>query len=158
MAKHPGGRPTSYSPEYAYQARKLCLLGATDENMADFFNVAVATISNWKNDHPEFLEAIKDGKNKADSEVATRLYERAMGFEHDSEEIKIVKGKVQRLKIRKIYPPDTVAAIFWLKNRQKDTWRDKVETEHSGEVTHKFEDMDDEQLNRAIEARKNRAA
>jgi hypothetical protein len=26
------------------------------------------------------------------------------------------------------YPPDTAAAIFWLKNRQPKHWRDKVET------------------------------
>lgn len=64
----------------------------------------------------------------ADANVADRLYQRAMGFEHDSEEIKVVEGSIERVPIRKIYPPDTVAAIFWLKNRQRDKWRDKVET------------------------------
>lgn len=70
----------------------------------------------------------------ADANVADRLYQRAMGFEHDSEEIKVVSigagegSEVQRVPIKKIYPPDTVAAIFWLKNRQKDKWRDKTET------------------------------
>ena len=54
-----GGRPTLYQESYPDQARKLCLLNATDEDLADFFDVSVATISNWKNDHPEFLEAIK---------------------------------------------------------------------------------------------------
>lgn len=32
------GRPSSYQPEYAEQARKLCLLGATDQEIADFFD------------------------------------------------------------------------------------------------------------------------
>lgn len=31
------GRPTKYRPEFAEQARKLCLLGATDKELADFF-------------------------------------------------------------------------------------------------------------------------
>jgi len=30
------GRPTNYHPEYAEQAYKLCLLGATDEQLGDF--------------------------------------------------------------------------------------------------------------------------
>lgn len=32
-----GGRPTKYKEEYTDQAYKLCLLGATDKEMADFF-------------------------------------------------------------------------------------------------------------------------
>ena len=31
-------------------------------------------------------------------------------------------------------PPDTTAAIFWLKNRQPDKWREKQELAHSGDV------------------------
>jgi hypothetical protein len=29
---------------------------------------------------------------------------------------------------------DTTAAIFWLKNRQPDRWRDRREFEHGGKV------------------------
>lgn len=128
------GRPTDYKHEYNEQARKLCLLGAVDRELADFFDVEESTINNWKLKHPEFLESIKAGKELADSNVVDRLYQRAMGFEHDSEEIKVVSdgagngSSIERVPIRKIYPPDTVAAIFWLKNRQKDKWRDKTET------------------------------
>ena len=128
------GRPTDYREEYNEQARKLCLLGATDKEMADFFDVAESTIHKWKLDYPEFSESIKAGKAFADATIADRLYQRAMGFEHDSEEIKVVSdgqgagSSIVRVPIRKIYPPDTVAAIFWLKNRQKSNWRDKVET------------------------------
>lgn len=122
-----GGRPTDYREEYNEQAYKLALLGHTDKEMATFFEVVEATIYNWKNEYPEFLEAIKRGKQVADGNVATRLYERAMGFEHDSEEIKVVDGQVVRVPVRKIYPPETVAAIFWLKNRQPELWRDKRE-------------------------------
>jgi hypothetical protein len=31
------GRPTSFKPEYVAQAEKLCALGATDQEIADFF-------------------------------------------------------------------------------------------------------------------------
>lgn len=129
------GRPTSYREEFNEQAEKLCKLGATDKELADFFEVTEQTVNNWKSDYPDFFESIKKGKILADSNVADRLYQRAMGFEHDSEEIKIIEGEVERVPVRKIYPPDTVAAIFWLKNRQKDKWRDKNEIEHSGEMS-----------------------
>jgi hypothetical protein len=127
------GRPTDYRPEYNEQAYKLCLLGATDKELADFFDVTEQTINNWKSEYSEFFESIKKGKDLADANVADRLYQRAIGFEHDSEEIKVVSdgqgmgSSIERVPVKKIYPPDTVAAIFWLKNRQKKKWRDKIE-------------------------------
>lgn len=140
----PAGRPTDYKPEYCEQVEKLCKLGATDEEIGDFFGVTEQTINNWKKEHPDFFESIKAGKIEADSNVADRLYQRAMGFEHDSEEIKVVSmgqnsgSEVERVPIRKVYPPDPTAAIFWLKNRQPKKWRDKTEQEHSGEVGVKY--------------------
>lgn len=149
----PGGRPTDYKPEFDKQAYKLSLLGLTDKELADYFECCEATINNWKRTYPGFLASIKKGKEFADSKVASRLYQRAMGFEHDSEEIKVVSlgdgegSEIQRVPIRKIYPPDTTAAIFWLKNRQPKFWRDKQEVEHSGEVIqwHETKTYDPEQ-------------
>lgn len=121
------GRPTDYRKEYNDQAEKLCKLGATDKELADFFGVVEDTINEWKIKYLQFSVSIKAGKTLADANVASRLYERAMGFEHDSEEIKVVDGEIERVPVRKIYPPDSTAAIFWLKNRQKEKWRDKTD-------------------------------
>ena len=126
------GRPSKYQDEYAEQARKLCLLGATDAELADFFEVEESTLNNWKNAHPEFLESIKKGKLQADADVADRLYQRAMGYEHPEVDIRVISGEIVQTPIRKVYAPDPTAAIFWLKNRQRTKWRDKVETELSG--------------------------
>lgn len=52
-------RPTKYQEAYAEQARKLCLLGYTDAELADFFEVSESTINKWKLDYPEFSESIK---------------------------------------------------------------------------------------------------
>ena len=132
--KRPVGRPSEYKPEYAEQARKLCLLGATDAELADFFNVTETTINNWKNDFPEFFESIKKGKLLADANVADRLYQRAMGYEAPDVDIRVVDGQIIETPLTKYYPPDTPAAIFWLKNRQKAKWRDKLENEVSGNL------------------------
>ena len=127
-------RPTKYQEAYAEQARKLCLLGYTDADLADFFEVDESTINNWKKDYPEFLESIKKGKSVADGDVAEKLFHRAIGYEHPEDDIRVVEGSIVITPTVKHYPPDTTAAIFWLKNRQSKAWRDKQELEQSGDV------------------------
>lgn len=136
------GVKSTYKPEYAEQARKLCLLGATDKELAGFFNVTESTINKWKVDYSEFSESIKSGKDIADGNVADRLYRRAMGYSHDDEDIRTISigdgtSEIIKTQTVKHYPPDTTACIFWLKNRQKGKWRDKQEVEQSGAVTYK---------------------
>lgn len=126
------GRDSKYQPEYAEQARKLCLLGSTDAELADFFEVAESTLNLWKLNHPEFSESIKKGKTQADAEVADRLYQRAMGYEHPEVDIRVIDHAIVQTPITKIYAPDPTAAIFWLKNRQRGKWRDKIEQEVTG--------------------------
>lgn len=130
----PPGQPTKYQAHYPEQARKLCLLGATDAELGDFFEVDERTINNWKDAHPEFFQSIKRGKIEADANVADRLYQRAMGFEHDDVHVSNYQGQVTLTPIRKIHAPDTTAAIFWLKNRQSKQWREKQEVEHTGNL------------------------
>lgn len=145
------GRPTKYKPEYAAQAEKLCRLGATDAQLADFFQVAISTVSLWKVEHPAFSEAVKLPKEEADAKVEQSLYKRAMGYEHDEVDIRVIDGKVVETPIRKFYPPDTAAMIFWLKNRKKVEWRDRIEQS----VTHSFESLTDEEIDARIQELKN---
>lgn len=127
-------RPTKYKPEYPEQAAKLCALGATDAQLADFFGVSVSTVALWKVQHKAFSDALKVAKKKADDLVEHSLFRRATGYEHDEVDVRVISGKVVQTPLRKFYPPDTVACIFWLKNRRPDQWRDKVEQEHSGSI------------------------
>tara|TARA_R110002012_G_scaffold217304_1_gene388507 strand:+ start:331 stop:777 length:447 start_codon:yes stop_codon:yes gene_type:complete len=122
------GRPSKYKKEYAKQAEKICLLGATDEFLANYFEVDVSTISNWKNAHSDFLEAIKRGKHEADQKVAESLFGRAVGYSHMEEKVFNNQGEILTHNTTKHYAPDPTAAIFWLKNRQPNQWRDKTET------------------------------
>ena len=127
-----GGRPSKYKPEYAEQAKKLCDLGATDEDLADFFEVGIRTIANWKAEHSEFLQALKSGKDSADDRVERSLYQRAVGYSYDAIHFSSFQGAVTETLYRAHVPPDVTAQIFWLKNRRRDEWRDKQEHEHTG--------------------------
>lgn len=125
----PDRRPTLYKPEYVDQAYKLALLGCTDAQMADVFDVATSTLYEWKKEYPEFSESIKRGKEIADGEVAASLFQRALGYSHKA--VKIVAdaktGAEHIVEYVERYPPDTQAASLWLRNRQPDKWRDKQE-------------------------------
>lgn len=128
------GRPTEYRDEFNEQVEKLCKLGATDKEIADFFNVTEQTVNNWKSDFPAFFESIKKGKCLADAEVADKLFKRATGYSHPDVDIKVIESKVVITDLIKHYPPDTAAAIFWLKNRRGKVkpgdgqrWADKQE-------------------------------
>lgn len=122
-------RPSKYKPEYPEQAAHLIKLGATEQEIADFFKVSLNTITNWKLRFPEFMGALKLAKEQADSRVEQSLYRRAMGYSHPDVHVSNYQGDVKLTPIVKVYPPDTVACIFWLKNRQPDRWRDKIDIE-----------------------------
>lgn len=129
--KNKGGRPTDYKPAYNTMVKKLCLLGATDKEIADFFEVSEVTINAWKEKHPKFLNSVRDGRVKADSNVAKSFYKRAIGYKYTEETHE--KGIHTKTVIKEL-PPDPGAALNWLKNRQPDKWRDKKEFEHSGKI------------------------
>ena len=137
--KKKAGRPTKYKPEYAELAYKFCLLGATDKDLARFFEVEEKTVNNWKEEYPEFLQSLKAGKEQADAEIAQKLYHRAKGYKHIDTKFATFEGQItDEREYMRHYPPDTIAAIFWLKNRQPQKWRDRQEVEHTGRLEYEI--------------------
>lgn len=126
-----GGRPSSYKREFAKQAEKLCALGATDNEIAAFFEVHPATLYRWKHQHEEFCESLRTAKETADERVERSLYQRAIGYEQEEVKIFMPSGATEPVyaKFTAKYGPDVTACIFWLKNRRSDRWRDKQEGE-----------------------------
>lgn len=155
--KKKSGRKTTYQDVFANQALKLCLLGATDSEMADFFGVSEQTLNSWKKKFPEFLESLKKGKSIADANVASKLYNRATGYDAKATKFATNEGKItDRVEYVEHYPPDTTAAIFWLKNRQPEKWRDKKEIEANVRLGDELESMTDDELRAIIRGEKER--
>ena len=112
--------------------------GLTDEQIADNIGIRRETLYDWKKKYPHISNALKRGKDVVDIQVENALLNKAQG---------ITKTLIKPIKIKTVtydngkrvkeeehieyaeeevfVPPDTVAEIFWLKNRKPNTWKDK---------------------------------
>lgn len=143
--RNAGGRPTKYRQEYNKLAYNYCLLGATNESLATFFEVTTSTVELWMVKYKRFSGAIKKGREEADALVAKSLFKRAIGYSYKEVTVERGKGPLEestavtpegdieksveptdKVKItQKHVPPSEIAQFFWLKNRRPDLWRDK---------------------------------
>lgn len=132
VVKRKIGRPSPYKgAETCEQGRNLALLGLNDVEIAAELGVSHETVYAWKRQHPEFSEAMAEGKVRADGKIALSLYKRAAG------EIKMPAVKVSFDKDgTPLYapyvehlPPDVGAMKMWLYNRQPGRWKDRREVD-----------------------------
>lgn len=108
--------------------------GLTYEQIAHNMGIGLTTLKEWRQKQPTIQSALKKGKEVVDIEVENALLKRALGYTITIVEQKLDKeGCVHTLEKDVHVPGDTTAQIFWLKNRRKQQWRDKVEYENTGE-------------------------
>ena len=107
--------------------------GLSDEQIAANMGISIATLYNWKRDHLEILEALKEGKDAVDRQVENALLKSALGYKYDevTEERRDDELVVTKV-VHKEVQPNTTAQIFWLKNRKRLEWRDRVENAITG--------------------------
>ena len=109
--------------------------GLTNEQIAKNIGINVKTLYDWKNKESNISNALKKGKEVVDIEVENALLKKALGYTITLRKQKVTKdGDVVDIEEEVHIPPDTTAQIFWLKNRRKQQWRDKVEVEKMGTI------------------------
>lgn len=109
--------------------------GLTNEDIAKNIGINPKTLYDWIKKWPEIEQSLRMGKEPADRKVENALFNKATGYTEEVEKVKVLNdGGIVRYKEQVYYPPDTTAAIFWLKNRKSEAWRDKHELEHSGDI------------------------
>lgn len=133
--KKPSGRPSVFKKEYCKIAYVISRKGLTDKELAEAFGISERTLYNWKDEHADFLQAIKKGKDEHDTcEVENALLKSAKGFEYTEDQvIKFANGKFKIVKTKKYQPPNPTSCIYWLNNRNPKRWSNKQQIEHSGE-------------------------
>lgn len=130
-AKHAGGRPTVYKPEFARLAKAMCNLGATDQELADEFGVTTQTIWRWQSKHAEFCYALRASKKAYDVRIERSLAQRAIGYTYNSEKVFQFQGTPVRIPCVEHVPPDPGAAKMWLTARCSK-WREVQRHEVTG--------------------------
>lgn len=107
--------------------------GLTDEQIATNIGINVATLYDWKNKYPKISEALKEGKDAVDRQVENALLKSALGYKYDEVTKELRDDELVVTKVvHKEVQPNATAQIFWLKNRKRAEWRDRVENAITG--------------------------
>ena len=143
------GAPSKFakiSPRIPLLARR----GFTEREIAETLDINVDTLTDWTTRHPGFFASLNDWKYEADKKVVRSLYERACGYSHPETKAQwvtddiLVKGEWRTVgrweyaELTKHYPPETGAMCFWLKNRDRENWRDRYDYEHTDKASVKL--------------------
>lgn len=106
--------------------------GLTDEQVSRNMGISRKTLYVWCEKYGDICNALKKGKDVADREVESALYRRAVGYrvKKQTRELRLNRksGKREMVVTKETeeeVTPDVTAAIFWLKNRKPEEWRDK---------------------------------
>ena len=118
-----------YKPEYADIAQKLCAkFGYIDEQLAEWFEVSVRTIHNWKLAHPDFDAALRVGKAETDDLVERGTVAGINGYYVTVDEMDRF-GNVKQM--RKWVAGNPHAGMKWLAARRPEVYREQKEVKHA---------------------------
>lgn len=107
--------------------------GLIDKQIAQNIGVAYSTFREWVKKFPALSASLKKGKEVVDRQVENALFKSATGYEYTEVTEELTENGMEiTKKVTKQVAPNPTAAIFWLKNRKPDEWRDRKETEVSG--------------------------
>jgi hypothetical protein len=108
----PAGRPTEFTEELGDRILALMASGLSLAAAAAECDVHRQRVYEWEDRNPEFADTVKLARSKRQAFLERRLLTSDAG-------------------------PVVTSTIFALKNAGQGDWRDKIETEHSGEIAHK---------------------
>ena len=129
--------------------------GLTNQQIAHNMGINPKTLYDWMNKNEVFREALKKTKEVVDIEVENALFKKALGYNVTVQKAFKLKDIIYNENGKKVseterieyaeeeihVPADTTAQIFWLKNRKRNDWRDKVEYEANNEELNKVKEL-----------------
>ncbi len=144
---------SKYHESFPLMAEGYAREGMTDVQIAEKLHISTTALNRYQKKYPEFAEALRRGKLPVDTDVENSLLKKACGYSRREEYIEnstecrngnTVEREKRRIVIKDV-PPDTAAAIFWLRNRRPDKWNDK-QRDTSSEIMNLYFDKEDEDL------------
>jgi len=104
------GRPSKYDPAFCDVAREFMVDGYSVTALAGHIGVARSSLFKWAEEHPEFSDALKSGQASA-----------ALWWEKTLRKVALTGDG------------NASAAIFGVKNRSSEEWKDKRDSEIEGQ-------------------------
>lgn len=118
--------------------------GLTDKQIAEKkIGISERSFTRWKDKYPSIKSALKEGKAPVDTDVENAMLKSALGHKETvrkpiklrttkrKDGMEITEEHIEYVDEEIYIPPQVVAQIFWLKNRKKDYWKDKPESENN---------------------------
>ena len=111
-------------PEYGgtwtcHLVRCLSARGFTERDLADVMNIALETLEEWKSAHDELVEALRRGRQEANSAVEASLIQLALGFEYQEE---LILRSGRKAALTRYQPPDIKAIEYYLENNMPEVY------------------------------------
>lgn len=145
-----GPGPALYGPRYLDAAQRASAAGFTTFELARLLGVDKDTVILWDMIHVEFAAAVRAGADVRTARVEAAMYQRAVGYEHPSEQIVKVttsetdhEAKTTTRTDEIIHEPtvnhipaDVKAGELWLYNHAPDRYR--VRREEAAPVSQKI--------------------
>jgi len=126
------------TPELKVEVAKLIARGYSQYAVAKIVGVSQATVCRWIALHDDLRINIKLQEQLATDMVERSLFDKAMAYVEHEREIEVDEDGVERtVRVKeKTKSGDTAAAIFWLKNKRPDAWKDRQEIYNDGAIAH----------------------
>lgn len=145
---NPGGKTPTWieldMPSKLEAIAGWCKQGYTDDEMAKMLGIGRATWYRWCKEYPEFKKMLVKNKHIANGEVLNSIFRQSTGYYVSvTEPVKLRDDMgaehVEMVTYDKYIPPNSTTSIFLLKNRMPRDYRDKQETEITGDLGIKIE-------------------
>lgn len=149
LGKKPGPK-VEFSKAKLEQVELLAKLGATNNQLAEFFDKNSSTIDSWIKNNKEFRKARKKGGMVADLKVIQCMFKRATGYDYTEEQVLIINGKIKKVKVKKHAIPSEKSILAWLTNRQRLLWTNSyanLNVNYKGSIEHTHKTVKELQLN-----------
>lgn len=124
------GSKSLYEERFDEIAYELACRGLTQKQIAARFGIVDRTLRKWISKNPSLQEAMDAGYAVAVGNVENALFRASTGFTYE-EDVLNKNGEV--VTLRKYEKPNITAMIFYLCNRDNDSWKNVNRVEHTAE-------------------------
>jgi predicted DNA-binding protein (UPF0251 family) len=109
------------TPEKLEIIKRLAAKGFLANEIADILGISRMTMWRWRAMEPGVAQALVIGHEAANARVELAVYQMAIGYERDEQEIKVIDGAVVMVPVKRYYPPNASAAALWTRHKMQWT-------------------------------------